>query len=324
MQMNDFNEILVKHERLETRKKQSRSKLADIRQKFSIDPFLKEKLHVCVFTAGSFGRLDSGEKSDLDIFVTADGADVCRLEEIELFASILRINKESEFPPLSNDGEYLKVFHVKNNIDSIGSRIDDNENWFTTRMLLLLESNYLFQPDAYKLHIQEVLNVYFRDAKGHEPFKPLYLPNDILRFWRTLCLNYEHARHDPRRLWKKRNFNLKFSRMLTVFGTILPLILDREISQSRFEELTSLSPMERLVNGLDSLSGDTSSLKRRFVEFLDIYEDFLKIKETLDFEKLSTETKEKLHLQSNFFSEYIFDALTHQSVPNELKRYLVI
>jgi len=324
--MNHFRNVLDAHKLSTTRKKLSLKKLKNIQQKFSCDEFLKEKKQVCIFTAGSFGRLDSGEKSDLDIFVTADGDnDVCRLEEIELFASILRINKELDFPPLSNDGEYLKVFHVEKNKNRIGSPIDDKENWFTTRMLLLLESNYLHQQDAYNRHIHEVLNVYFRDAKeGHKPFKPLYLLNDILRFWRTLCLNYEQARHDTNRLWKKRNFNLRFSRMLTVFGTILPLILDQQISQIRFEQLTSLSPLERFVDGLDLLSEDTSSLRDRFGDFLDYYENFLEIKETQDFEKLTSEVRESLHSQSSFFSEFIFDALTHQSVPKEFKRYLVI
>ena len=39
-----------------------------------------------------------------------------------------------------------------------------------------------------------------------------------------MCLNYELIRDDPKKPWRKKNINLKFSRMLTVFGTVLPII----------------------------------------------------------------------------------------------------
>ncbi|MFA7241187.1 MAG: hypothetical protein WC091_13840 [Sulfuricellaceae bacterium] len=212
--MTSFTTILQGHNSLQERKTTSLEKLEIIQGRFSGDPLLIGRDDICIFSAGSLGRLDSGTKSDLDIFVTADGGEeskIGRLEEIELFSSILRINRELEFPELSNDGEYLKVFDIHESKSQIGSPADDNENWFTVRMLLLLESRHLINPTAYTRHTKEILSVYFRDAEDHKPFKPLFLLNDILRFWRTLCLNYEQARHTPSRAWKKKNFNLRFS-----------------------------------------------------------------------------------------------------------------
>jgi len=95
--LTPFADILQGHNSLQKRKAKSLEKLEIIQGKFSDDPFLIGKNDICIFSAGSLGRLDSGTKSDLDIFVTADGGEeskIGRLEEIELFSSVLCINRE--------------------------------------------------------------------------------------------------------------------------------------------------------------------------------------------------------------------------------------
>nr|WP_314623324.1 hypothetical protein [uncultured Noviherbaspirillum sp.] len=319
-----FSTLLQQHVGIQNRRMLSLERLSAARKAFKTDKTLSNKPTVSVFAAGSLGRLDSGKKSDLDVFVTSNGeSSVGRLEEIEIFASILHINENLEYEPPSNDGEFLKVFHVQLNELKVGSSADDKENWFTTRMLMLLESNYLSNYDAYEQHKKAIIDFYFRDAAKQKPFKPLFLLNDILRFWRTLCLNYEQVRNTPTRSWKKRNFNLKYSRLLTVFGTVLPLILMNEATAEKFSELTSHSPIERLARGLDCLV-DAQSFVPRFNEILDNYEYFLAIKESQDFDKVGPEIRNELNLNAAAFSEFIFDALNHSSVPLEYRKYLVI
>ena len=322
--MTFFTDTLLSHEKLTLRKESTLRKLTDIRAKFSEEDFLKCHKNVCIFSAGSLGRLDSGKHSDLDVFVTADGDEVSKLEEIQLFSVILKINDALDYPPLSNDGQYLRTFHIAQNKPHIGSPTDDKENWFTTRMLLLLESNYLANSETYNDHIKQVLEVYFRDSVDHEPFNPLFLLNDILRFWRTLCLNYEQVRHNKEREWKKRNFNLRFSRMLTVFSTVLPLILESECSLSKFLALTTKSPLERFATGLDKLTHDATSLRDRYIDFLDCYEAFLVAKESGNFQDMEHEKINELKKQAEFFSSFIFDSLTHADVPPDYRKYLII
>lgn len=321
----NFSEILRNHNDSQTRKNNSQFKLDKARKVFGKDTVLASNNEICVFAAGSLGRLDSGKTSDLDVFVTAMGNDdVGRLKEIEYFASILRINAELEYPPLSNDGEFLKVFHIRNNETKIGSAVDDSDNWFTTRMLLLLESNFLCNEGAYHKHKKAILDFYFRDAEGQENFRPVFLLNDILRYWRTLCLNYEQkARTSPSKSWKKKNFNLKFSRLLSVFGTVLPLILMKDVTSDKIEILSSSIPMDRLAIGLDGLENATE-LHARFKVFLDYYEFFLTTKETQNFDEVQPQVRKELQLKANFISEFIFEALNHESIPADFRRYLVI
>jgi predicted nucleotidyltransferase len=318
-----FRDIFEQHDSLQRRKASSQVRLDEARQALANEEIFQRNPAVCVFAAGSLGRLECGATSDLDVFVTTAGEQkVGRLLEIETFASIVKVNNELRFPELSNDGQFLSVFNVTENEIKVGSPVDDTENWFTTRMLLLLESNFLCNSSAYDSHKQTVLDFYLRD-RAQEDFRPVFLLNDILRYWRTLCLNYERARSIQGKSWKKRNLNLRFSRLLTVFGTILPLMLEREVTTEKIKVLTSFTPMERLAMGLDLLE-DAADLQAEFGGFLDCYEEFLRIKETHDFDKLEDNVRAELKQKADYVAEFIFRALNHPSVPQRFRRYLVI
>ena len=74
----------------------------------------------------------------------------------------------------------------------MGTEKDDVTNTFTARLLLLLESRPLVEDAAYKDIVQEVIKSYWRDYDDHSAtFMPAFLANDILRLWRTFCVNYE-------------------------------------------------------------------------------------------------------------------------------------
>lgn len=319
-----FQEVLLQHDSIQKRKETSQAKLDRARELFSADPVLSKNSDICIFAAGSLGRLDSGLTSDLDLFVTTMGEkNVGRLDEILYFSSILRLNQALEYEAPSNDGEFLKIFHVSENEGKVGSANDDIENWFTTRMLLLLESNFIYNEIAYHDHKKAILDFYFRDSAGQEKFQPVFLLNDILRYWRTLCLNYEQkARASPTASWKKKNFNLKFSRLLSVFGTVLPLIMMEDVTAEKIELLSSRTPMDRLAEGLDTLNAP--ELLSDFKIFLNHYEFFLMTKETTNFSNVTDEIKSDLQSRANFVSKFIFNALNHNSVPEEYRRYLVI
>lgn len=94
-------------------------------------------------------------------------------------------------------------------------------------MLLILESCYLYNQDNYALCRKKVVDRYFADFHDHrKDFRPIFILNDVLRFWRTLCLNYEHGRE-----WRKndgldrarghlKNLKLRFSRLLICYSFV--------------------------------------------------------------------------------------------------------
>jgi predicted nucleotidyltransferase len=320
-----FSSILCSHEALSRRRKNSLECLANVKIEAQKEIFFEES-SVTIFCAGSLARLEVGEKSDLDLFVIADNDPKLesQLYEYTLFAHLIHLNKEMGFPPFSNDGEYLKIHFIEDLKNRTGSRRDDSENLFTVRMLLMLESRPLIQEEQYYRHLASILEHYYRDEKGKKSFRPLFLLNDLLRYWRTLCLNYEERRHDPVRPWRKKNVNLKFSRMMTVFATVLPLVAAPISSAKEFEKYCKLSPLERLAAGLDLLNDD--DLMAEWPVILDIYECFLTWKEDDNIEKYLEggiqQTTVAAH--ANQFAAYLYKALTHKNIPEEYRRYLVL
>jgi predicted nucleotidyltransferase len=193
----------------------------------------------CVYATGSVGRGEMSERSDLDIFIVRDKTaeqPLTNLNEIRLKARLIEVSRELSFPEFSDDGEYVKSYDVKDDfIHKLGTRKDDYDNVLTARLLLLLESRPILGDDVYWKAIDELLAVYWRDySQNSESFMPVFLTNDILRFWKTLCLNYEERTADTStgkktagpNVGKRRllNYKLKYSRLLTCYSAIIYLL----------------------------------------------------------------------------------------------------
>lgn len=270
----------------------------------------KKNRSLAVFCAGSLARNEAGDKSDLDLFITAndDGGSFGRLFRFGLFWKLMELNRELEYPPFSNDGEYLEIHGMKELKSGTGSRFDDSKNLFTARILLILESQYLANENIYREHRREVIEHYYRDRdrNGMERFRPLFILNDLLRYWRTVCLNYEERRHDTNRPFRKKNVNLKFSRKLTIFGTVLPLVMQPIDSSEMFEKLCEKTPLERLAMGLDLLGN--ADLKKRWSGILDICEEFLSWKEKP--EEFLKKEKILVNRHAKELSSFLYKALT--------------
>ena len=316
-------DALQSHAALAERRRQSRTRLDHVRDALNASDVIRNQ-PLAIFCAGSLARMESGTKSDLDLFVTAegDGEPRKRLFQITLFSELMAINKQLDFPPFSNDGEYLKVYFMEDLTSRTGSPLDDSENLFTTRMLLMLESQPIAHEHIFQAHLRKILELYYRDQNAATPFKPIFLLNDLLRYWRTVCLNYEERRHDADWPFRKKNVNLKFSRMLTVFGTVLPLIAEPADSVPKLASLCTKTPLERLATGLDLLGDE--DLADRWRGILDVYEKFLSWKERDNVEDFLTEQTTVVNAQAKKLSAFLYDALTHSNVRGELRRYLIL
>jgi hypothetical protein len=248
---------------------------------------------------------------------------ISRLEEIEVFADLIRLNEELGLQSFSGDGRYLKIHELDDIIDGTGSSDDDSENLFTTRLLLLLESKPTAGIAVYDHAVREVLRMYFRDGvRGRKDFRPLFLLNDILRYWRTLCLNYERDRFEPGKPWWKRNLNLKFPRKLTVFSTVLAIIATRMSSADEFLVIAAKTPMERIAFALDQI-GDLS-LATQFASILDDYEDFLAAKSHNELDGPTTAPIAVFSEKAAQLDDFLHNVFASASLDRRLVRYVLI
>lgn len=309
------------HQKLVQRRQYSLKRLANVRKAFDAEDVLRST-GLTIFCAGSLGRCECTDQSDLDVFVISSEK-VSELRNIRILSKLDELNSRLAFPEFSQAMRYLRIYDFQDLVSHTGKPIDDSENTFTTRMLLVLESQYLVNPVEYNRIIRVVISNYFRDNSGKKNFRPLFIMNDVLRYWRTLCLNYEECREDTARPWRKKNINLKFSRMTTVFATILILMAKRPSSAEEFLPVMSMTPLERLAEGIDAIGDE--SLCNEFPKFLDRYAAFLRLKEVKKPEKLlkKTHIKQEIHDAAAACSDYIYRCLMHEKF-SDLSRFLVL
>lgn len=242
----------------------------------------------CVYLIGSYGRGEASNHSDLDLFIVGGGTkkdrDLKNLNEILIKAELIKATRKLKFPEFSGDGEYLSHYTVDELIENLGTRDDDNTNTFTARVLLLLESRPLLEEKFYSDVISKVIAAYWKDYKGHESdFVPAFLVNDVLRLWRTFCVNYEvgpqneKEKPDEKAKRKLKNYKLKHSRLLTCYSALVYLmaVMDerRTVSHNDAMHMVSLSPTERL----EWLKNQTKFLNQsgQVDKILSLYRTFL-------------------------------------------------
>lgn len=301
---------------LNCRNADSAKRLNEIREEIKRYPSLEL---LSIYVVGSIGRGDVGQQSDLDLFLMANNSDTVNEQTIQ--KNLAKICQELGYTDCYDNNHPL-VHQLPDMLDKLGAPADDNLNLFTARMLLLLESQCVSEKTiAYEQMIDDIISHYLRDGRGKKSFRPLFLLNDILRYWRTLCLNYELIRDDTSRPFHKKNINLKFSRMLTIFGTVLPIMAKPQIGKDELIELTKLSPHARFAQGLDDLNEE--GLNQGYSKFLEQYEYFLKYKEKLN-HATNPDTREDIKEIAEDFAEYIYQALTHQKIDKKMRRFLIL
>ena len=240
----------------------------------------------CVYLTGSFGRGEASAFSDLDVFIVGRGSDdrpeLRRLDQICLKAELIDATRQCGFQDFSGDGQYLEHHTFERLLSSLGRSEDDARNTFTARLLLLLESRPLLGPAVYDDVIADVIERYWRDYEDHmREFLPAFLVNDILRLWRTFCVNYEASTQtEPLEKKAKRrlkNYKLKHSRLLTCYSALAYLLSVHRskatVTPEDAKAMVALVPTARLES--IGAQHEGTVIQEQAARLLDRYEGFL-------------------------------------------------
>jgi len=187
-------------------------------------------------------------------------------------------------------------------IHEIGGQDDTNKN-MTQRILLLLESCAIGErTDAYERVIRGVINRYLEedshllthDSKRYRV--PRFLLNDIVRFWRTMAVDFASKQRDRAgKGWGLRNAKLRMSRklifasgLLVCFSPYLDPDLQSQISTDKndiklklvnhIRDHVTMTPLEIVARSVDRY-GVADHVAR---DLFGSYSEFLRI---LDDEK---------------------------------------
>jgi predicted nucleotidyltransferase len=293
----------------------------------------------CVYVTGSFARGEANSHSDLDLFIvglgTRDVPALSRLDQILVKADLIDATKKLNLPEFSADGEYLTHHTVEELLATLGKPEDDATNTFTARLLLLLESTPLVGEVAYDRIVDDVIASYWRDYQDNKNnFVPAFLANDVLRMWRTFCVNYEARTQSvpPEKKAKRsvKNYKLKHSRLLTCYSALLYLLAvyskDGAVSPTHTKTMIELTPTQRLEWMLSQ--PELHAAASEITKLLDSYERFLGNTDASEAELVNRfldKTSKKKYWDSVFeFGDLVFAVFNAVGNGNRFHRLLVV
>ena len=152
-----------------------------------------------------FGSLARGEwttGSDLDWTYLVDAQ--ANSDHLRITREIDRVLKENRerFPSPGQTGIFGNLAFSHEIVHQIGGQADTNRNT-TQRVLLLLESVAIgHEVQAYERVMRAVINRYLEEdtqllAEDGKAYRvPRFLVNDIVRFWRTMAVDFASKQRD--------------------------------------------------------------------------------------------------------------------------------
>jgi predicted nucleotidyltransferase len=223
---------------------------------------------VSVLTFGSYARREASENSDLDYLLIVEGDEPA--EEPES-ASRIRAAISAHVPidpgaggPFG--GHIASVDLLRN----VGGN-DDTNKAITRRILLLLEGDWLCcGDDSFRALRRSLIEKYVLATPPRDHQLALFLLNDIIRYWRTITVDYAFKIAEEGKDWGLRNIKLMYSRKLMyasgLFGVAMTADRSRDRKVEYLDSYFSLPVIERII----TVAGETES--RRLME---LYNEFL-------------------------------------------------
>jgi hypothetical protein len=178
-----------------------------------------------VVMLGSWGRRERTSQSDDDFLVLVDGPE---RDEVRPQPADLRAVLTS---PPGRQGTFGTVAFCDNLVTRIGLDEDDNRN-VTQRMLLVLESVAVAGEEVHRRCWERVLDGYLADSvRDRHP--PRFFLNDLIRYWRTICVDFVGKERDEPEKWGLRTAKLRTARKLLFASGLLPALLSGELERDR-------------------------------------------------------------------------------------------
>lgn len=202
---------------------------------------------------GSLGRMEYAEESDCDLLVVLT-EDVRRDRPAAeaAYAQVWDVIKPVAPIPPKPTGTFATPTSEEHLCDKrhVGAP-DEDLRELAKRQLLLLETQPVYNDEEYEKLVTGVVNTY---AEGYVDKKPakewVFLLNDLIRYFRSLCVNYQWDFRTDHVKWPLRNTKLRHSR-LAMYGGLLLLLgqcsLETTDKVAWLRDRLKMTPLERIA-----------------------------------------------------------------------------
>ncbi len=218
-----------------------------------------------VVLLGSIAREEGSSRSDCDYYVLQKGAPPSTTRKLIMAMEEMLVELEIRKP--GTQRVFGEIVVAANLYESIGLELDSNAN-MTRRILLLSESKPITEGRTHEIVFRNILSRYCADCTPPDrsevsPAKvPRYLLNDLVRFWRTMAVDFGTKR------WRDGNSSLRLAKLritrkILFAGPLATVLLagqKRETNnklQEYLEESLVASPLAQIARHIPSLEDDS-------------------------------------------------------------------
>ena len=268
-------EIVARYHSLRANLAKSKERLNQVANEILASSLTTEGNIETIAVAGSYARLEASDSSDLDVLVVLKSHD----NQQDIHDKVLTFVESIGFSRPNPKG----VFSQPITVDKLMSLAGDTHETYgdlSRRILLLLESRPVYNATKYNSLMETLISNYAADVsnqKGRKTKNFVFLLNDIIRYFRTICVNYQFTKEGTEwGKWPIRNVKLRHSRVLMYFSLVASLgALSNYFSEDKVEALSTLIQLEplRRLYVVYNLSGDTGFF--RAAGFYNVFLDSL-------------------------------------------------
>lgn len=264
---------------------------------------------------GSVARRECTSGSDVDLFFLINGKiTISDAREAQAAYRERLLEAGLKMPAVS--GVFENPLKIDKLLKTIGGDQDTNE-FITRRMLFLLEGEWTFNKELFERTRVQLIERYVADDLSEHKLC-LFLLNDVIRYWRTICVDFEHKTATADKPRALRLIKLRFSRMLLYLGGVAAVSqtmkLTVEDKRNRLDELFSMPTVARLQSIFGAATESPLSRYARFLDKLDDAEVRMQLK-LLGEEGLQTTVYLELCEEARKFKEELLEMLMSEFGP---------
>jgi len=178
-----------------------------------------------VAVSGSLGRLEAGPHSDADLIVVLQDHQALTIGGRAAMAHIWKLLAPLHIPQPNPKGIFVTAACWPELCDraSVG-RVVEDVALFGKRIQLLLDTRPVYCAEAYHRLVRAVVERYAAGFVAVNPEKEwVYLLNDLVRYFRSLCLECQWDFSTGNEGWYIRNAKLRHSRVVMYAGLLFLL-----------------------------------------------------------------------------------------------------